>query len=84
MQSSGSAKEALWGREHLILVRKVEEESTRRHRASLKSPVVKNLPANAGDVGDVGLISGWGRSPGGGIGNPLQYSLLENPMDRGA
>ena len=46
--------------------------------------VVKNLPANAGDVGDVGLISGWGRSPGGGIGNPLQYSLLENPMDRGA
>ena len=72
MQSSGSAKEALWGREHLILVRKVEEESTRRHRASLKSPVVKNLPANAGDVGDVGLIPGLEDSPGEGNGNPLQ------------
>ena len=46
--------------------------------------VVKNPPANAGDTGDVGLISGLGRSPGGGNGNPLQYSCLENPMDRGA
>ena len=43
--------------------------------------VVKNTPAN---VGDMGLILGSGRSPGGGIGNPLQYSCLENPMDRGA
>ena len=46
--------------------------------------VVKNLPANAGDVRDVGLIPGSGRSPGGGHGNPLQSSYLENPMDRGA
>ena len=46
--------------------------------------VVKNPPANAGDVGDLGLIPGWGRFPGGGHGNPLQYSCLENPMDRGA
>ena len=38
---------------------------------------------NAGDI-DVGLISGWGRSPGEGHGNPLQYSCLKNPMDRGA
>ena len=45
--------------------------------------VVKNLPTNAGDVRDVGLIPGSGRSPGGGHGNPLQYSCLENPMDRG-
>ena len=45
--------------------------------------VVKNLPANAGDIRDSGLIPGLGRSPGGGNGNPLQYSL-ENPMDRGA
>ena len=45
--------------------------------------VVKNLPANAGDVRDIGLISGWGRSPGGGNGNLLQYSCLENPIDRG-
>ena len=46
--------------------------------------VVKNPPANAGDAGDVGLIPGLGRSPGEGNGNPLQYSCLENPMDRGA
>ena len=43
-----------------------------------------NLPAKAADVRDVGLISGSGRSPGGGHGNPLQYSCLENPLDRGA
>ena len=41
--------------------------------------VVKNLPANARDTGDLGLIPGSGRSPGGGKGNPLQYSCLENP-----
>ena len=46
--------------------------------------VVKNLPAKAGDTGDVGLIPGLGRSPGGGNGNPLQYSCLKNPMDREA
>ena len=46
--------------------------------------VVKNPPANAGDVRDVGLIPGSGRPPGGGHGNPLQYSCQENPMDRGA
>ena len=43
--------------------------------------VVKNLPANAGDTGDVGSIPASGRSPGEGNGNPLQYSCLENPMD---
>ena len=46
--------------------------------------VVKNLPVNAGDERDAGLIPGLGRSPGGGHDNPLQYSCLENPMDRGA
>ena len=46
--------------------------------------VVKNPPANAGDVRDAGLISGLRRCPGGGNGNPLQYAFLENPMDRGA
>ena len=45
---------------------------------------VKNLPADAVDVGDVGLIPGSGRSPGEGHDSPLQYSCLENPMDRGA
>ena len=44
----------------------------------------KNLPASAGDVRDVGLIPGSGRSPGERHGNSLQYSCLENPMDRGA
>ena len=46
--------------------------------------VVKNLPANAGDTREEDLIPGLGRSPGGGHGNPLQHSCLENPMDRGA
>ena len=46
--------------------------------------MVKNPPANAGDVRDSGLIPGSGRSPGEGHGNPLQYSCLENPMDGGA
>ena len=45
--------------------------------------MVKNPPANAGDIRDVGLIPGSGRSPGGGNDNPLQYSCLENPMDKG-
>ena len=46
--------------------------------------MIKNLPASAGDVRDMGSIPGLGRFPGGGHGNPLQYSCLENPMDRGA
>ena len=46
--------------------------------------VVKNLPANAGDARDASSIPQSGRSPGGGHGNPLQYSCLDNPMDRGS
>ena len=46
--------------------------------------VVKKSPANAGDIRDADSIPGSGRSSGGGNGNPLQYSCLENPMDRGA
>ena len=46
--------------------------------------VVKNLPASAGDMRGAGLVPGSGRSPGGGHGNPLQCSCLENPMERGA
>ena len=46
--------------------------------------VVKNFPADLGDTRDTGLIPEWGRSPGEGIGNLLQYSFLGNPMDRGA
>ena len=53
-------------------------------RASQVAQVVKKPPANAGDVRDMGLIPGLGRSPGGGHGNPLQYSCLENAMGSGA
>ena len=46
--------------------------------------MVKNPPVSAGDIRDIGLIPGSERSPGGGHDNPLQYSCLENPMNRGA
>ena len=49
--------------------------------ASLGAQMVENLPADAGDLGS---MPGWGRAPGGGQGNPLQYSCLENPIDGGA
>ena len=53
-------------------------------KTSQVAPVVKNSPANAGDIREKGSIPGWGRSLGGGHGNPLQNSCLENPMNRGA
>ena len=62
-------------------------QSVSKYRLEMGFPggsVVKNLPANAGDIGDAGLIPGSERSPGRGNGNPLQYSCLENSMDRGA
>ena len=52
--------------------------------ASQVALVVKNSPANAGDMRDAGSVPELGRSPGGGNGNPLQYSCLETSMDRGA
>ena len=52
--------------------------------ASQVALVIKNPPANAGDIRDVRSLPGLGRSPGEGHGNPLQYSCLENPEDRGA
>ena len=55
-----------------------------RQQWSPGGPSVNNPPASTGDRRDAGSIPGWGRSPGGGHGNPLQYSCLENPMDRGA
>ena len=54
------------------------------HWASQMALVLKNPPANAEGIRDMGSIHGLGRSSGGGDGNPLQYSCLENPMDRGA
>ena len=53
-------------------------------RVSQVALVVKNPPANAGDIRDTSSIPGLGRSPGGGHGNPFQYSCLENPMEKGA
>ena len=53
-------------------------------RASQVVLVVKNPPPSAGDIRDTGLIPGSGKSPGGEHGNPLQYSCLENPIERGA
>ena len=53
-------------------------------RASQVVLLVKNSSTKAGDEGEVGSIPGSGRSPGEGNGNPLQYSCLENPLDRGA
>ena len=53
-------------------------------RFSQVALVVKNLPANAGDIRDLGLIPGSGRPPGEGTGNPLHYSCLENSMNSGA
>ena len=58
--------------------------SSSRNGASQVALVVKNMPANARDIRKVGSIPESGRSPGGGLGNPLQYPCLENPMDRGA
>ena len=52
--------------------------------SNIQTTAVKNAPANAEDAGDAASIPGSGRCPGGGHGNPLQYCLLENPMDLGA
>ena len=53
-------------------------------QASLGALLIKNMPASAGDTRDMGSTPGLGKSSGEGNGNPLQYSYLENPMDRGA
>ena len=66
---------------HHILQREKRGNGVDDHPAVL---VVKNPPANPGDLGDVGSIPGLGRSPGGGNGNALQYSCLEISMDSGA
>ena len=59
-------------------------ESLPSHRAFLGAQIVKNLPVNAEDTGDLSLIPGLGKSPGEGNDKPLQYSCLDNSMDRGA
>ena len=67
-----------------ILWNKIFTWALQDTRASQVEVVVKNPPTNAGDIRDMGSILGSGRSPGGGHGNPFQYSCLQNPMDRGA
>ena len=64
--------------------RKEKTVNRQKDGASHVAQVAKNLPENEGAVGDAGLIPGSGRSPRGGNGNPLWYSCLQNPMDRGA
>jgi len=72
-----------WGTKSLQ-AKKKEKRTTAALWASHVELMIKNPPANAEDVRNAGLISGSGRSPGEEHGNPLQYSCLENPMDRRA
>ena len=76
--NGGTAEEKI-----LALCREVLSNNYPCCGASQMAPVVKNPPANAGDIRDVGSITGLGRSPEGGHGHPLQYSCLENPMAGG-
>ena len=64
--------------------KKEKNDNLVKDKTSQVALVVKNPPANAGDIRDTDSIPGSGRSPGGGHSNPLQYSCLENPMDRRA
>ena len=85
-------KKAKWLSEEALQIakerREVKGKGERKRyiqlRASQVLLVVKNLPASSGDLRDTGLIPELGRSPGGGNGNPLQYSCLKDPMNRGA
>ena len=67
-----------------LFKKKKKSAKWNKNKASQVALVVKNPPANAGDIRDTGLIPGSGRSPTGENGNSLQCSCLENPMDRGA
>ena len=69
---------------HTVIAQHIDYSIRNTEWASHAALVVKNPPANAGDVRYAGLILGLGRSPGGGYGNLVQYSWLENLMDRGA
>ena len=67
-----------------IIITPIYYHSSNIRRTSHVVLLIKKLPANAGDIRDTGSIPGFGRSPGEGHGNPLQYSCLEKPLDRGA
>ena len=83
-QGTGLLSQGLWVQVPLGVVSGQESLPQINFWASQMVLVVKNSPANVGDIRDAGSIPGLGRSPGGGNGNPLQYSCLENPMDREA
>ena len=83
VSSATSARHSIWGHT-LIQTTPGKLVLVTDTWASQVTLVVKNLPANAGDVRKVGLIPGSGRFPGVGHGDPLQYSWLENPIDRGS
>ena len=70
--------------EYEIKKKKIAASSTLVQGFPVETLVVKNLPVKAGDIRDSGSIPGSERSPGGGHGNPLQYSFLENPLDKRA
>ena len=74
----------IYGLELLLFIYQIFIEGLQAFGASQMVLVVKNPPANVGDIRDMGSIPGSGRPPGEGHGNPLQYSCQENPMDRGA
>ena len=76
----------VWGRKFHVFSRHfpLKFEFLQHVNCSQVALAVKNLTGKAGDLRNVGLIPGLGRSPGGGLGNPFQDSCLENPMDRGA
>ena len=80
----GRALSPTMGRERERPEHRVGPPSPSSPGASQVALVVKNSPTKAGDKRDLGLILGSGRSSGGGHGNPLQYSCLEKPMDRGS
>ena len=76
------SRQLIWSNRLMRLTPNMKYHQLTEARASQVALVAKKLPANAGDLRN--LIPGWGRCPGGGNGNPFQYSYLENPMDRGA
>ena len=78
---------SIWNVNHwltLMIMDDIKKQNLVFYHLKTLVPEVKSPPANAGDIRDKGLIPGSGRYPGGGHSNPLQYSCLENPMERGA
>ena len=73
-----------WGRKESDTTEVTQQQQQQQQMNAQVALVVKNLPIQAGDLRDRGSIPGLGTSPGGGNGNPLQYSYLENPMDKRA